>query len=462
MTVTLQARAAVPPRPKPSPAWAIGRLAAPLSLFFFIQSGVSMTGLAMLGRLGNAALAAVGAGGAVFGVFLAVLYGVDAAVQATISRAVGAGLAQRQAQSLLGALILSVPLGAFLAGGLWLAAPAILPAMIPHSAVAALGVSYARAAAPSLVFFAVTIPINASWIGAGRPGIAFLVTALTAPIQILATFVFIFGAGVMAPQGAAGSGWGTTFAALAGIFIQLALATAKGGPLRDWRANLGHADARAIASLGWPISVQQALLQVGLMVAFVIVGRLGVAQVAAANVLVSLSTVPLQLAAALGMAAATLVGQALGRGETAEARRWGWRAAGGGLALFGPLGLLALLAPGLLLRPFLRDPATLALAVTPLRILGLGIVADASARILCFAIRGAGATRTGAAIPFASQWLLQLPLSWLVAVRLGFGLTGLTAIQTVISLGELAVTAVIWVGSSWASPRALKATVEPP
>jgi MATE family multidrug resistance protein len=199
----------------------------------------------------------------------------------------------------------------------------------------------------------------------------------------------------------------------------------------------------------WPVSVQQAFVQLGLMVAFVIAGHLGTAASAVINVLIALSTVPAQTSVALGTAAATLVGQSLGRGDEAAARTWGWRTVGVGLIVTGPLGLLAVVAPHLLLAPFLRDPNSLAMAILPARILGLGIVADTAARIICFAIRGAGATRIGALIPFVSQWIVQLPLAASAALWFGMGILGLVAAQSGVALAEVAVAFLVWRGSSW-------------
>ena len=62
-----------------------------------------------------------------------------------------------------------------------------------------------------------------------------------------------------------------------------------------------------------------------------------------------------------------------------------------------------------------------------------------------------GATRLSGGIAFASQWLAQLPLSWLVAVPLGFGLLGLAPARCRLSvvIAEAAVTALVWLGASW-------------
>ena len=436
---------------------AILRLAAPLTAFFGIQTATSLATLAMVGHLGNAALAGLGAGGAVYGLTLALLFGIDAAVQPVVSRAAGAGDDERMARALVDGQAVAIPLAIVLALGLLIGAPAILSAMLPNPAAAAAGAAYVRAAAPSLVFMAFTIPINSAWIGSGRPARAFLVTAVLAPVQIGVTLALVFGLGPLATMGAAGVGAGLSVASLIGVGLQIALA-ARGIPgfLRT-RPRLDGVGA--IAALGWPISLQQALLQFGLMVAFIIVGRLGVQAAAAANVLISLATVPIQLAVGFGVAASTLVGQSLGRGDVAEARRWGWRTTGLGIALTAPLGLIAVFAPRHLLGAFLHDPAALALAVWPARLVGLGVAADAATRILCFAVRGAGATRIGAAIPFAAQWVFRLPLGAWAALALGMGLLGFAAAETGVTVVEAALMALIWSGPRWTRQMAVTAPV---
>ncbi len=437
--------------------WPILRLAAPLTGFFFVQSATSLASLAMLGRLGDVALAGVGAASAVFGVVLALMFGVDAGVQAIVSRATGAGQGARLGQILIDAQALALPVGALLAIALMMLGGPILKVMLTDPAAAAAGAAYIRAAAPSLIAYAVTIPINSCWIGSGRPIRAFLVTAVLSPVQIAATFAFVLGGFGFPAMGAAGAGAAITAAGFVGIGLQMVLALNRQAIPGYFRTAPGARGMTEIAAIGWPISLQQAFNQLGLMVAFVIVGRLGTASVAAVNVLISLTTVAVQLAVGVGAAAGTLVGQSLGRCDVAEARRWGWRTVGLGVAVTTPLGLFAAVAPHALLGIFLHDPATLANAEWPARILGLSVAADTAGQILCFAIRGAGATRIGAGIPFIRQWLLQLPLTWWVAVALGWGLLGMVDLQFALVAAEAVVTALIWSGSRWAAPRGFAA-----
>jgi putative MATE family efflux protein len=425
----------------------IFRLGAPMIAFFLVQNFANLACLALLGRLGDATLAGVGAANAIVGAVMALLFGFDTAVQALNARATGAGSRSGPGEVLADALSASIPLGVTIAAGVWAFSPAILAAMLPDPAAVRAGASFARAAAPSLVFLAVTTPMNASWIGSGRPAVAFLVTAVTAPTQVFFTWLLVFGAGPIAAEGAAGSGLAASLDTLVGLALQIALAL-RLRLVPRWVAPSMAGLAR-VAAVGWPVSAQQSLLQLGLIIVFAIVARLGTAQAAVINVLLSLTLIPIQISTGFGVAAATLVGQTLGRGEADEARRWGWRAAGVGALLTAPLGLAAAIAPEPLLGLFLHDPATLALAVLPARIVALAVGLDSAERVLSFAFRGAGATKIAAGVPFGSFWLIQLPLMAWVALGLRQGVTGLVLVNTGVIVVDATLMAWLWSGGVW-------------
>ena len=65
-------------------------LAAPLTAWVALQSVVNLAVTAALGGVGNLALAGVGAASTLSGMVLALLFGFDTAVQATIARRAGA------------------------------------------------------------------------------------------------------------------------------------------------------------------------------------------------------------------------------------------------------------------------------------------------------------------------------------------------------------------------------------
>ena len=442
-------------RPAPTTALrSVGPIAAlgiPLIGFYLIQSAVGIATVAMLGRLGDTAIAGVGAAGAVYVAICALLWGVDTGVQALVSRETGAGRADRIAEILSAAYAVAVPVAVGFGLAAWFLGPRIIALMLPDRASAAVGGAWIAAAAPSIGFLALTLPINAAWIGSGRPALAMAVTALSAPLQVALTFALVLGTGPVRGFGAMGAAVAMDATMLAGVVVQFALALRHIPGFLKVRPRA--ATIAKIAAIGWPISAQQSLLQVALMGVFAIVAQLGPASAAIINVLITLTAFPVQTQTALGVAAATLVGQALGRRDVREARGWGWRATAVAMAVTTPMGLVLTIAPHALLGLFLRDPVTLAMAIAPAGIVGLATAVGAASCVLGFAFRGAGATKIAAAVPFVSLWLIELPLMAWIGLGLRQGLLGIVWVQTGVVAADALALALIWRGRAWAGAR---------
>jgi Na+-driven multidrug efflux pump len=427
------------------------KLGAPLIGWSLIPTVVNIATVAMLGRLGNAAIAGVAVAGLVYGGISALLYGADTGVQAIVSRATGAGRPERIPDVLLSAYAGTVPLAAAIGAATWLAGPALVSLILPDRAAAAAGGAWIRLAAPSVVLLAVVLPTTAAWIGSGRPLIAAGITAAGGLLQAGLTFLFIFGAGPLRGLGAVGGALALDATLLAGVFVQLGLAASLIDGFRRGRprtAALGQ-----IAKIGWPISAQQSLIQVASVGVFAVISQLGAAPAAIANVLLTVTGAPNQVSVGLGIAAATLVGQTLGRGDVSAARRWGWRTTWVVVAVTAPMGLPLALAPEAVLGFFLHDPATLAAAILPGRIAGFGVAVNTASIALGLAFRGAGATKIAAGVPFASLWLLQLPLMIWIGIGLGQGLVGMVWVLNTITAADVILLAVLWAGSVWTRVR---------
>ena len=158
----------------------------------------------------HGALAGVGAASTIYGVLIALMFGADAAVQAIVSRRAGAGRSDLFGQILTDALAITLPLGGLVSFGLWLAAPVLVSALAPDRGAALIAAPRGCAlAAPSVLLLGLTIPINAGWIGSGRPAVAFRGHRLSwTPVQIAATYALVFGAGPIAAMGGPGLGPG--------------------------------------------------------------------------------------------------------------------------------------------------------------------------------------------------------------------------------------------------------------
>ncbi|MGH8432182.1 MAG: MATE family efflux transporter, partial [Solimonas sp.] len=276
-----------------------------------------------------------------------------------------------------------------------------------------------------------------------------LVVAVQVPCNALFSSLLIFGAFGLPRLETAGAGLGATLAALVGLAVHVLLAM-RIAPAPGFLATRPSWQGMGlILRIGLPVGVQQSLVYLGVTVYFAIIGLLGTGAVAAMNVVLSMMLLSILPTAGMGIGAATLVAMALGRGDPADARRWGWEAAWLGALAILAFSLVVIAVPRDMLGLFIADPATVDLAAAPLRVMALGMSIDAFGRILGFALRGAGATRLVTAVAFMLQWAVQLPLAWLVGVQLGFGLIGMAASQLLIFAVETAIVTSLWRSGFW-------------
>jgi len=149
------------------------------------------------------------------------------------------------------------------------------------------------------------------------------------------------------------------------------------------------------------------------------------------------------------LAAATLVGQSLGRGDAIEAKQWGWDVAKVGMVYVGCLALPAFVFPGFFLSGFIYDAETLKLAELPFRCATLFIAFDAFGLVLMNALIGAGDTKRVMFISIVLQWFLFIPVAYVVGPVWGLGLIGIWVAQA----GWRILLAVIyswrWAEGSW-------------
>lgn len=413
------------------------------------QNLLNLIDTAMVGALGAPALAGVGLGSFLSFMSVAVVIGLATAVQATAARRHGEGRHDETAAPLNGGLLLALILGLPITLLLWTAAPALFAHLSPDPAVVAAGTPYFQARLAAVAAVGMNFAFRGFWNAVDKPHLYLYTLLLMHTANVAISYVLIFGALGAPALGTLGAGIGTAASTVLGTVIYIALArreAADAGFLRRWP---GPRQLLRQLRLGLPSSAQQLLFAAGLTALFWILARVGTDETAAANVLINLTLVAVLPAIGLGLAATTLVGQALGRGEADDAHRWGWDVARVGAAMLVLLGLPMLLLPDLILAGFLHDPALRDLARLPLRIVGAGIALDGVGLILMHALLGAGATGAVMVVALGLQWLLFLPLAWLMGTQWGLDLLPIWLAFMGYRLLQTAVFAVLWERRNW-------------
>lgn len=426
-------------------------LALPIVGGMVSQNLMNLADTAMVGSLGDAPLAATGIGGFALFTTIAFFMGLGSGVQAMVARRIGEGRPGEAVVPLNGGILMAVAFAAPLSILLIVFTPEIFGLLVSDPAVAREGVPYFRARLVGTVGFAINYSFRGFWVGHGLSSVYMRSLFLSHASNVFLNWVLIFG-NLGAPElGTLGAGVGSAIATGIGTAYHLAVLASRG------ELRLAAPELPALAAmlrLSVPAGLQQFFFAAGFTVLFWIVGRVGTAELAAANVLLTLTLVMILPAVGLGLAAATLAGQALGRGDPADARRWGYDVVRLGMIVMTLPASLVLLVPDLLLSGFLHDPSTLALARTPLRIIAVTMLPDVVGLVMLNALLGAGDTLRVFAASATMQWGLFLPAAWTVGPRLGLGLTAIWATLGLWRTAQAMVFTAMWHRGKWTRSRA--------
>ncbi|MEM9695503.1 MAG: MATE family efflux transporter [Myxococcota bacterium] len=426
-------------------------LALPIMGGMVSQNIMNLVDTGMVGSLGEAALAAVGMSS--FATFMAQAFimGLSSGVQAMSARRKGEGRESEMALPLNGGLLMAVALGLPISITLFALAPPLYPYLNDDPAVIEQGVPYFRARLCAVTVVGMNFAFRGYFnaVDLSRIYLRSLVTMHVANLSL--NYVLIFGKLGAPALGSLGAGVGSAIATVVGLITYVFMAFRYARRAGFLRGLPDKPTLRTMLRLSLPSGVRQLFFAAGMTTLFWIVGRIGRAELAAATVLINVTLVAILPAIGLGMAAATLVGQALGKGDTADAEQWGWDVARIAVGILIVLGLPMAIAPHAILDVFTDAPATIEAGAWPLRIVGLSIGIDGVAMVLQNALLGAGDTRRVMVVGVGLQWLVFLPIAFLIGPVLGYGLVGVWSAQVVYRSIQAGLFAQLWRGGRWAS-----------
>jgi multidrug resistance protein, MATE family len=406
---------------------------------------------AMVGTLGNAALAAVGLSSFAAFTFLGMFYGFSIAVQATVSRRIGQGRSAECARPLHAGLVVIGASAPVMSVALYFLVPYLLPLINRDPEVVAIGIDYIRWLILQAAFVGFISANTGFWNGIGETRIYLVSMVLMHITNIFFNYVFIFGKFGAPVMGAEGAGLATFLASFVGAVLYLRLGLKYGGAYGYLRERTNKAEILAVLRLAVPAGLQQLLDVAALTATYAIVGLIGTMELACYSVLINFINVVGMPAWGLGTAGATLVGQALGANDIESARRWAWDTAKVGTLVMMVLGFPFWAFPDPILSIWLHDPATRQLAIWPTRILGIMITFNGIGYMMAMMLNGAGDVRKVTWINLVTQWLILVPGAWVMGPVLGYGLLGVWLVhQFPFRAGHVLIFSWFWHRGGWA------------
>lgn len=405
---------------------AIFLLAVPMILELVMESTFAVVDIYFVSRLGASAVATVGLTETYLFLLYSIAMGLAMAVTAIIARRIGEknkeSAGTSAVQSIILAVLASVP---FSLAGIFFAKD-LLALMGADQWAIENGYRYTQWMLGGNMVIMLLFVINAIFRGAGDAAIAMRVLWISNGINIILCPVLISGIGPIPALGIEGAAIATNIGRGIGVLIQL------------WFLFRGHKRIQIkLSDLYWDAKSMLGILRTSLggigqmivaMTSWIflmrILAEVGSEAVAGATIAIRVMMFTMMPAWGLSNAAATLVGQNLGAANPDRAETAVWRTGTYNMAYLLIVSVVYFTFNDSLMRIFTNDSKVVEIGAEWLRILSFSYFVYGWWMVSTAAFNGAGDTTTPTYINLVFFWLIQIPLSWYLAISLGWQQTG--------------------------------------
>ncbi|MFD7131039.1 MATE family efflux transporter [Streptomyces sp. NPDC059894] len=309
-----------------------------------------MADSAIVGHLGTAQLAGLGVASALLTTAVSVFVFLAYATTAGVARRVGAGDLPAAIRQGMDGIWLALLLGAAVIAAVLPTAPALVELFGASDTAAPYATTYLRISALGIPAMLVVLAATGVLRGLQDTRTPLYVAIAGFVANAVLNAGLVYGAGL----GIAGSAWGTVIAqcgmAAAYLVVVVRGARRHGASLRPDAAGI-----RASAQAGVPLLVRTLSLRAVLMIATAVAARLGDADIAAHQIIISLWSLLAFALDAIAIAGQAIIGRCLGAGDAQGARAACRRMVEWGIAVGVVLGLLVIISRPLFLPLFTGD-----------------------------------------------------------------------------------------------------------
>lgn len=391
---------------------------------------VQLVDTALVGHLGEDALAGVRLGGQLLWISMSGLIAVGVGATAVIARAVGAGRPEEAGKTLNTALVLALVWGILIGLGMWFLGNWSLGMLGAEPQAKHEGGVYLEGVAVGMPFWSLIFAGSSSLQGAGDTRTPMFVGVFVNIVNGVLSWVMINGVGPSPRMEVLGSGAGFAGAAMLGSLLIVAAMTLRPRVIKWSPRTALHFDrheAGRLLNVGVPSGLEQFQFSFAFMIYTRIIASLGTTALAAHGVTLAIQSLTFNVGFAISVATSAIVGQSLGAGRPDLAERSTYLAMWYSMLFMAALGASLMIFGGPITNVFIagEDAAEVVdIGGQLLFIFGFAMPALGSSLSVSGALRGAGDTRSVLLIMAGSTWIVRLVPAYLLAIPLGLGVPG--------------------------------------
>lgn len=405
---------------------AIFLLAVPMILELIMESLFAVVDIYFVGTLGASAVATVGLTETYLFLLYSIAIGLSMAGTAIVARRIGEKEKEKAGvtavQAIFIAIIASVP---FAVAGIFFAKD-LLAIMGADGWTLQYGYKYMQWMLGGNVIIMMLFMINSIFRGAGDAAIAMRVLWIANIFNMILDPILIFGWGPFPELGIEGAAVATNIGRGIGVIVQLWMLF-KGGKHIHVLVSYLKINGKIIFSI-----IKTSLGGIGQMIVAMtswifimrIIADFGSEAVAGATIALRIMMFTMMPAMGMSNAAATLVGQNLGAKQPDRAERSVWVTGSWNMVFLICVAILYFFFSEPLVGIFTDDPKVTSIGSEWLKIVSYSYFVYGWWMVSSQAFNGAGDTVTPTKINFVFFWIIEIPLSYLMAKTLDMGYTG--------------------------------------
>ncbi len=405
---------------------AIFLLAVPMILELVMESTFAVVDIYFVGKLGASAVATVGLTETYLFLLYSVAMGMAVAVTAIVARRTGENNREEAGKTAVQAIILGILISLpFAIAGIFFSKE-LLALMGGDEWTIEHGYRYTQWMLGSNAVIVLLFVINGIYRGAGDAAIAMRVLWIANGLNIVLDPILIFGFGPIPAFGIEGAAMATAIGRGTGVLIQLWILFRVGKHIRITRAQIRWSREiikKILKTSGGGIG-QMIVAMTSWIFLMRILADVGSEAVAGATIALRILLFTMMPAWGLSNAAATLVGQNLGAGQADRAESSVWKIGYYNMIFMIGVSVIYFVFNETLMSIFTDDETVIAIGAEWLRILSYCYFVYGWWMVAVQAFNGAGDTVTPTKINLVFFWLIQIPLSYYLAITLGWEHSG--------------------------------------
>ena len=406
------------------------RLAWPVVVQQVSFSMVQLVDTALVGHLGEDALAGVRLAGQIFWFSQAGMVAVAVGSTAIIARNVGANRPEAASSTLRNAILMAFAWGVMIGLVMWFLGSSWLGLLGAEEGAQHQGTVYLKGAAIGMPFWSVMYAGSASLQGAGDTRTPMMIGLVVNAANIVIAYTLINGAGGFPQLDVLGSGAGFSGAAIIGGSLVLVV-LASGTRVIHWypweALKYDPPEARRMLNVGVPAGLEQVQFNIAFMAYTRIIASLGTTALAAHGVTLAIQSLTFNVGFGLSVATAALVGQSLGAQRPDLAEKAAYVTTRYSLMFMIVLGAILMIFGAQITDIFVggeKADEVVDIGRQLLFVFAFAMPGLAVSLSLGGALRGAGDTRAVLLIMAGTTCIIRLVPAYLLAITFGLGVPG--------------------------------------